>query len=334
MFGLKVKKKEGEPLRQELMDKGLLETRYQIKKKGKYLILPLKRKADLKKGEIVEVDFEKQEETKSVKECLKGALTQEELELLPSSYDVIGDILVLDLKEELIDKEKRIGRAFLKTHKNVKVVTRKVGPVEGEFRIQKVKIIAGENRTETLHKENNCRFKLDVNRVFYTPRMARERKLVSERAKSGEKVVDLFAGVGPYSIPIAKTNDVEVIAIEKNKEAYDYLKENIKLNNVGEKVKAYQGGCKQVVHEEELDSVADRIIMNLPGRSEDFLDTAEKIGKKGAVLHFYHFSEEAGLYENIIELIKKRVGEIGILDKRTSGQIAPRKYRVCIDFRL
>lgn len=337
MLGLKVKKKRGEEVRQDLLENDLLDVGYKIKETKNYLIFPLKEEFGGENGEIIESGFEKRENQKNIEGVLreKGrSLTEEELQMLPSSYDLIGDILVLNLKEELIPKENQIGRAFLERFKNVNVVAREKGPVKGEFRIQKVKVIAGEDRTETLHKENNCKFKLDINEVFYTPRMARERSIIADKVEDGEKVVDLFAGVGPFSILIAKENKVEVTSIEKNEAAYNYLRKNEKLNNVENKVKSYHGDCRKVVKREELKNTADCIIMNLPGRSEEFLKTAEYVAKKGAVVHFYHFSDEAELYQEVIDLIEERIGNIEVLDKRTCGQIAPGKYRVCVDFRL
>ncbi|MCW1296171.1 MAG: class I SAM-dependent methyltransferase family protein [Candidatus Parvarchaeota archaeon] len=272
----------------------------------------------------------------SVIDLLKNKLSDEELELVPRAYDMVGDIIVLELDEKLRHKEKEIASAFLKFHKNARVICKKIGFTSGEERVRPIKIIAGEKRTETIHKENNCRYKVDLSKVFFTPRLANERLRIANQVKDGEVIVDLFAGVGPFSILIAKRKNVKIFAIDKNKYAYKFLIENIKLNKVEDKITAFWGDCRDVVKKENLVNVADRVIMNLPKQACDFLDIAFLCAKKNATIHFYYFLPEEEIFDGAIKIIKERAKEFGkkikILNSLKCGDLAPRVYRVVIDF--
>lgn len=275
----------------------------------------------------------------TIREILKGKIPEKYLGLIKRSYDIIGDIAIIEIPEELEKYEKEIAEAILKIHKNVKVVAKKAGIVEGIERIRPIEIIAGENRTLTIHKENKIRLKVDVSKVFYTPRLSQERLRIARQVKDGEVVADLFAGVGPYSILIAKIAKPKVVyAIDINQEAYKLLVENIKLNKVEGIVIPFLGDCRKVVEEKNLKNIADRIIMNLPKHSGDFLDVACKVSKERSIVHFYCFLKEDELFDGGIEIIRNRAEELGftykILGCVKCGEIGPRRYRVCIDFEL
>lgn len=273
----------------------------------------------------------------TIKDRLKGKLTDDEIKLLKTSFDVIGDIAQLEIPEGLEKKEKIISETLMELHKNVNVVVKKVGATSGEERIRPVKVIAGENRTETIHKENNYSFKLDINKVYFTPRLVSERKRVISQIKEKEIVFDLFAGVGVFAIPSTKKAE-KVIAIDINSDAVEYMKENAMLNKVWSKMEIYEGDCRKVIEENNFKDCANRIIMNLPMHSENFLDVAFKIAKKDCVVHFYLFLNEEELFDKGIKTIEKAAEKYGknveILDKKTCGQLAPRVYRCVIDFKV
>ncbi|MCD6547256.1 MAG: class I SAM-dependent methyltransferase family protein [Nanoarchaeota archaeon] len=273
----------------------------------------------------------------SLKEVLKGKLSDEELKLVRRSFDIIGDIAQVEIPEELKSKEKIIAEAIMKVHKNVKVVVKKIGPTAGEERIRPVKVIAGEKRTETVHIENKFKFKLDLNKVYFSPRLGSEHLRVINQIKPNEVVFDLFAGVGPFAIPAAKRAK-KVVAIDINPYAIKYLKENARINKVENKIEAYVGDCREVVKKHKWKQKADRVIMNLPAHSGEFLDVAFYVAKKGAIVHFYYFLKEEELFEGAVKKIKEAEKEYGrktrILNKKKCGQLAPRVWRVVIDFKI
>jgi len=274
----------------------------------------------------------------TLKEYLKGKIPDEYISLVKRSYDIIGDIAVLEIPKELEKYEKIIAEGILKIHKNVKVVCKKAGKVEGEFRVRKVEVILGEKRTWTIHKENGLKFKLDISKVFYTPRLANDRLRVAKQVKEGELVADLFAGVGPYAILIAKLQPkCKVIAIDKNPFAYKFLVENIKLNKVNN-IEAYCGDCREVVKELNLYGKVDRVIMHRPKIDDNFYDMAFLVPKKGGVVHYYTFLHEKEFPDKGIKDLKKAAKEfnkeIEIINAVRLNEIAPRLFRAVIEFKL
>src|SRR3989338_1865195 len=113
-----------------------------------------------------------------LKQLLGSKLTKKELRHLRTSYDVIGSIAIIEIPKELKKKEKIIGEAILKLRKEVKTVCKKAGIHQGKYRTQKLKIIAGEKTKETVYRENGCLMKLNVEKVYFSPRLSTERKRI------------------------------------------------------------------------------------------------------------------------------------------------------------
>lgn len=277
-------------------------------------------------------------EIATLKDALKGKFSAKQLEKLKLSFDMVGDIATINpLPKGMIKKEKAFANAVMAQNKHIKVVAKKMGATSGEERIRKVKVVAGEKRTKTVYTENGCKYKLDINKVYFSPRLGTEHLRVASQVKAGEKVFDLFAGVGPFVIPTAKRL-ADVIAIDLNKNATKYLKENVELNRVGARVEVYTGDARKVVAKQGWKSVADRVIMNLPMHAGDFLDLAFKLAKKGTVVHFYSFLHENELFkvaEDKIKAAAKKSGKkVKFLVKKTCGQLSPRVWRTVIDFKV
>ncbi len=239
------------------------------------------------------------------------------------SYEIIGSIALVEIPEEFMDKKFEIAKKILETNKNVKTVFKK-GKILGEERVRELEFLLGENKSETIHKEFGLRYKLDVTRVYFSPRLGYERERIMRKVKDNEKIIDMFAGVGPFSILIAKNKDVKIVAVDKNKYAYKYLKENIKINKVQEKVIAIN--CD--VRELHLENLFNRAIMNLPLSSHEFLYKALEFIRDNSYLHVYYLDEnEKKLYRFLDENIR----EYRIIFKRKVKSYSPRKYINVLD---
>jgi tRNA wybutosine-synthesizing protein 2 len=256
--------------------------------------------------------------------------------ILPKGYQKIGDIVIISLHPNLIKYEKKIGEIILKSIPNVRVVCRKIGPVKGEIKKPQLKVIAGDKNTETVHKEGKCIYKIDVRKVMFSKGNINERHRLQKQVKEGEVVVDLFAGIGYFSIGIAKFCNPKIIyAIDVNSIAIEYLKENIKLNKVEGKIVPILGDCREVVR--KLGKVADRVIMGfLPGTYR-FLDAAFSVLKEdGGIIHYHDAFKEEELFEKPIEILKNAAERNGyklseILYKGIVKSYAPRIYHIVID---
>lgn len=278
----------------------------------------------------------------SLKTLLKDKLEPRELKVLCKSYDVVGDIAVVRVDEILKPKAPLLAEAIMKTHKRVKTVLLQTSPVLGEFRLRDLQWIAGENRTETIHKEFGCLFKVDLKQVYFSPRLSYERMRIAELAKPNEVVVNLFAGVGCFSIIMVKFSKVnKVYSIDINPTAVRYMRENVKLNKVEGRVIPIVGDAKEVV-EKQLRSVADRVLMPLPEKAYEYLDQALiALKPSGGYIHYYAF-EHATKDESPIEKAKARVSEklrklrtgFDILFGRIVRATGPNWYQIVIDIQV
>ena len=274
---------------------------------------------------------------KNLKFYLKDKLSEKELKLMPTSFDVVGDILIFsEFPKELSKKEKRIGKVILETYPHIKTVLKKTKKYSGKFRTPKLKIIAGEKRKETTHKENNVFIKLDVGEVYFSARMSSERKRIADLIKPNESVLVMFSGAAPYPLVIANnTKCREVYGIEINPTAHKYALENIKKNKLENKIKLFLGDVIKVMP--KINKKFDRILMPLPKGAESFLGLTLKYIKKNGTVHFYDFLHE-GEFETAHEKIKKACikskKKFKILNTVKCGQYSPGFYRVCVDFEV
>ncbi len=271
-----------------------------------------------------------------LKDALKGILNEKELELMSRSFDAIGDIAIMEIPKKLVKKEKLIAQKLLEIHRNISTVAKKKGAHRGVFRLQKIKILAGENKKETIHAENGIKLKLNIEKVYFSPRQATERKRIFSQVKKGEKVLVMFSGCGPYVFAIAKNSPAkEVVGIEKNPVAHKYALENIKLNKVNN-VKLYKGDAKKIIP--KLKEKFSRIIMPLPKDASKFLPSAFKATGKNCIIHLYDYLKEKEIPKKAISKVekacKKHKKRCKIISVIKCGQLAPRKYRVCVDFRV
>jgi tRNA (guanine37-N1)-methyltransferase len=346
---LVISKKRAQEAKIVLSELGLLDNRMRVSSDSGNIFWPLVREISESERSILESRlgvFElaytepklRMKRPKSILEELYEKLSPSQLASLPHSYDVVGDIAVLEIPQELSDKGSLIGNAVLNVHKNVRVVLAKAGRVNGVTRVRKFIHLAGENRTTTLHRENGCVFRVDLSSAYFSPRLVTEHARVARQVSPGEVVVDLFAGVGPFSIQIAKRVDAHVYAIDINESAVELLKHNIHLNKVEGRVFPILGDARKVV-EERLSSKADRVIMNLPGEAENYIDVAcRAIKSGGGIIHYYQFSTSESADEAIeslnrgVEASSRNV--VKILGSRKVRPSAPREWQVVVDAQI
>lgn len=258
---------------------------------------------------------------------------------LIKSFDVIGDIVVVKIPDELLDLRFRIGESILEELKNVKVVFRQVSEISGEFRLRKLEWIAGEKRSITTHREHGCRYLVNVEKVYFSPRLSNERLRIAKLVKDGETIINMFAGVGPFSILIAKLNrNVKVYSIDLNPEAVKLHVENCKLNKVLDRVKVIQGDSR-IILKKDLRGLADRVLMPLPEIALDSLESATHGLKNVGWLHIYvhvpyKFRVEEALSESL-RIVHGRLMDLGVnvIDFRAVRvrEVATRILQVCVD---
>ncbi|KXA92566.1 hypothetical protein AKJ65_07375 [candidate division MSBL1 archaeon SCGC-AAA259E19] len=274
---------------------------------------------------------------RDLQEALRDDLSEDELEELGSSFDIVGDIAIIKLPDSLLDEKQEIGEALMQVHGNLNTVLRQAGPVKGELRTRDLEVIAGDPKTETTHREYGCLFKVDLARVYFSPRLSRERFRIAQKVRPGEVVTNLFAGVGCYSILIAKHSDAEkVYSIDKNGVAVEYMRHNVRINKTGGTVVPVEGDAREVV-EEHLRGEADRVLMPLPDFARDFLDVAvEALKPEGGIVHFYDYGEEPDLFEPSLRFVREAAPEkeIELRDREVVCSYAPHLYHVVLDLEI
>ena len=325
---IQVDKKKGEQVRKVLMEKGALDTSVRIVSDESYIYIPLISAVDLmdlpfEDLQVTEHDFKVHEKPATL-ESILGHIPR---------YEVIGNIALLESDEGDLETT---AAALLKVHPHLRTVLSALSPVEGEFRTRRFTFVKGENTTQTVHREYGCKYAIDMEKAYFTPRLATERSRVLEQVKDGEVIVDMFAGVGPFSILIAKNRpSCRVLAIDKNPEAVKFLRHNIELNAVNN-VEAVEGDAKEEAQRHI--GIADHILMNLPHTAQEFLDAAMIIAKPGTVIHYYDITPESDLYSSSLSHIESAASKAGfaveLIATRIVRSYSPHQFNVCIEVRI
>lgn len=271
----------------------------------------------------------------SIKEILKGKISNDELKLVRRSFEIIGDVVVIEIPDEIMHLKDEIVKAILSRHKHVKTILRKIGEVQGIYRIARYEIVYGE-KTETIVKEHGCRFYVDPTKVYYSVKLSGERERIAKLVRRDERVLVMFAGVGPYAIVIAKlAKPKEVIGVEINPIAVEYFRKNVVLNKVQDIVKVYEGDVRVVVP--KLKGKFDRIVMPAPYSAENFVYLVRDKIKVGGYVHYYTFESkdnESKLPEKVKRLFEENGMEVEVLKVKKCGSFAPYVYRYVVDLKV
>jgi len=275
--------------------------------------------------------------TRMLKKALEGILSDKDSKDLVSAFDQIGDIIIVRIPDSLVSKKKIIGKILLEQVKTAKSVFYQSSPVEGDFRTRNLQLIAGEKKTETEYRENGCRFLVDVEKAFFSPRLSTERERISNLVNDDDVVINMFGGVGMFSILAAKKTRCIVYNIDINPTASKLCEENIKLNKLKGDVISLNGDSTAIINE-QLQNKADRVLMLLPERSDEFLDTAISSLKKNGFIHYYsHIHAEKKqdapkLSEDHFLSINKTHAKI--ISSKNVRPIGPRFYQTVIDVKI
>ena len=273
-----------------------------------------------------------------LKKALENVLTPEESSQLISAFDQIGEIIIVRIPDSLLPKKKLIGETLLNEVKIARSVFYQSSAVDGDFRTRDLEILAGEDKTETQYREFGCKFTVDVKNAFFSPRLSTERERIADLIEDGETVVNMFAGVGMFSIMAAKKKRCTVYSIDINPTASKLCEKNISSNKLLGKVISINGEASDVIRRKQLENKSDRTLMLLPERSDEFLQSAVDATKSGGVIHYYSHvhadkkSEAGRLSEE--HYLKVAPVESQILGSKIVRPIGPRYYQTVVDVRI
>ncbi|MFZ2498198.1 class I SAM-dependent methyltransferase [Methanosarcina sp.] len=337
---IRVPIEKGEKARLEVLAADIFDDTRKIRQikteEGTFLEIPVTEAAEEKAGDYPlteQKNPEFLEKTGSLKECLKEFLSEAELSCVPSGWHILGDIIIVSIPESLEEKKHLIARALLSMYPKCRSVVRDLG-IEGQFRQPKRELLLGSG-TETIHKEHGCFFKQDVTKVMYSKGNLEERKRMSKLG-GGEVVVDMFAGIGYFSIPMAvHSKPKKITSIEINPESFAYLKENIRLNKIEDIIIPINGDCSRFTPE----GTADRVLMGYVGTTHHYLEPGIKALKKTeGVLHYHETVPENLAKTRPHERIRKAAEALGkkveILETRRIKKYSPGVLHVVVDAKI
>jgi tRNA (guanine37-N1)-methyltransferase len=246
---------------------------------------------------------------KRLKEKLSATLPAQALSKVYSSFDIVGDIAIIKTSKVNLAEAEIIARQILVIHRNIKSVLTQTSAIRSGYRTRELKLLAGENKTTTTHKESGCAFQVDVEKCYFSPRLSHERTRIAKLVQNGETVVNMFSGVGCFSIIIAKVvPQTKIFSIDVNPTAYQYMVENIRRNRVYNQVHPVLGDSKEIITT-KLQGVADRVLMPLPELALEYLSAAlSALKPTGGWIHYYDF-QHADANEDPVEKTKHRVAQ-------------------------
>ena len=326
----------------------LVDTGLKFSRKTEQIIIPVVREPTYEEEHLLkercaelrmqtELFVEARTRPRNLQTALQGQIPKDLLSSVPRSLEIIGEIAVVELPEILARHASVVGNGVLRISPHLRLVLRKSGTISGRFRTAKFETIAGNGSTETIYQEFSCRFHFDVATVYFSSKLSHERRRIAQQVGKGECVLDMFAGVGPYSVLIAKMQpSAKVYSIDINPEAFRYLHENILLNQVADRVIPIFGDAREIISS-KLRAVASRVVMNLPSDAKSFFDSAIFALKgEGGMIHYYAFASRDQSLDAIKEEVRNLVEDHG---RRVAAfpfakairEVAPNRLQVAID---
>jgi tRNA (guanine37-N1)-methyltransferase len=277
-----------------------------------------------------------------LKQKLADQLSPEVLTRVYSSFDCIGDIAIIKAPSDNPQAAQAVAKQIMATHKKIKTVYSQTSPIIGDHRIRKLTLLAGENTTITKYKEAGCIFSVDVEKCYFSPRLSHERLRIASQVSPGETVVNMFSGVGCFSVIIAKTiPETKVYSIDVNPTAYQFMLDNVRVNRVYGKVYPILGDSSDIV-KTYLRGVADRVLMPLPEKALEYLPAAlATLKKSGGWIHYYDFQHAPGKEDPTEKTEQKVAAKLDSLAvrymfacSRVIRSTGPNWYQTALDIRV
>jgi tRNA (guanine37-N1)-methyltransferase len=279
--------------------------------------------------------FSVRQKPKTFREILEGMLPKVDLRQIPHGFDRIGDSVILEIKEQLTPFEREIGTAILASNPSVQAVYVKDSKVHGAQRIQNLRCIAGQEQARIIHLEYGVRLCVAIGKAYFSPRLAQEHVRVATQVQANELVLDMFTGIGPFALHIAKRVEGKIYAVDINPVAIACLQESMKLNKLRGELTPILGDARTII-KDTLQGLCDRVIMNLPNNASEYLvDAVFAVKPVGGIIHFYTFETEPTPEEKakstLSEIIEATGATIQILNTHKIKEVAPRTNQVVVD---
>jgi len=271
-----------------------------------------------------------------LKTILKDVLAPEDISKLYSAFDIVGNIIIIKVPDSLNSKKQIIAETILMNIKSAKSIFAQTSAVQGDYRLRTLEHLAGVNCATTEYREHGCRFKVDVSNTYFSPRLSTERIRISKMIAENEIITNMFAGVGTYSILIAKYNKTcKVYSIDSNPIANELALLNAELNKVQERVIPICGDAREIIVK-QLRGTSTRVLMPLPEKAKEFVDFAVMALKQRGMIHYFaHINANSKklALNNATTDVKHAFTnhDYRIVSTRVVREVGPRLYQIVSD---
>lgn len=316
---VRVPRDEGETVRQDLAKANAIDREFRITASDGWVYIPITTTETLPEHyEIVQCDLEPRLQQQLPREIFGESF----------SYERLGDIALID--EEDRDRAQAMANALMESSLPIKTVLNRKSKISGTHRVREWELLTGEE-TETVHREFGTSFLVDVTKAYFSPRLATERHIVVNQVTPDERVIDMFAGVGPFAIQIAMRG-ATVVAVDLNPDAIEYLTRNAHRNDVTDRITPINADIREVA--DEYPKWANRIVMNLPHSADEFLEVAKRLAGDQCRIHYYDIQPDTNPFEAGERAIRESFADeysVEIANRREVRSYAPHEVNVCID---
>ncbi|MCX6651358.1 MAG: class I SAM-dependent methyltransferase family protein [Methanomassiliicoccales archaeon] len=333
MRAIEVPKREADGVKDHLNRLRSLDLNWKPGRKGDMVLLPLQDENPFPQYPVVDVELEAQDRHRPPQERIAERLDLPPAlkALLPERYERLGHVLIIQLPEELLPYTREVAKAYATVLKARTVLLEK-GIIKGVERRPDVELVYGKE-TETTHLESGILYRLDPSKVMFSSGNFDEKQRMGRLDCRGETVVDMFAGIGYFTLPIAvKARADRVIACEINPVAADYLRTNARLNGVEERITVFDGDNRDLPGER----LADRVVMGYVNVTWQFLPKAFSLVKKGGIIHYQDTCSIDRIPQGLLENLKEGCGgrPFEVLGVREVKAYAPSISHMVVDVRV
>lgn len=319
---VRVERSSGEATRNRLADDDLLAEQWDLDAEGEFVFIPVSDPTAVPADLTIVIHEPPKRDTQTMPADILGT---------EPSYERLGELAIID--EDDPDRAQRVAAAIGNADLPIESVLNRASKIKGETRTRDWEVLRGTS-TRTVHREYGFEFALDVADVYFSPRLATERQRVVQQVEPDEHVFDMFAGVGPFAIPMA-ARGATVVGTDINEAAIDFFRENANRNDVEESVTAMQGDVRTIA--KQYDGWADRIIMNLPHSADQFLEAARVLAADHTTLHYYDIQHETDPYEpgeNAIRAAFEPAYAVSVRTRHEVRTYAPHEINLVLDVEL
>lgn len=330
-------------VRQRLKRKKLLISDLKPVKVGNLIFFPIEKNNSISEllhdvvFQLKEQEFPKRKIHDTLEDILKLQFPNERWDDISLKYDQCGEIAIVKLDSSKIPSalRRKIGKAILTQNQRIKTVLNKSDIVTGQERVFPIEYLAGEDKYQTWHKEYGLNIFVDFKKAYFNPRLAEEHHRVARSVQSTDKILDLFTGVGPFALHCANQTKCTVVAVDINYEAINALRKSINRNKLQGEIYSIVGDSSRIFNTRQY---FDRVIINLPQKSLDYLSYATKLVKKNGIMTFYHFIPQSeDPKKQIRKLIREKLEQVNSYKEifiQVGREVSPSKVQMNIDLQM